>query len=236
MTDNVLAVDGRTPHIAGGRLGGPHRRRRRLRQPSAPPPGIFYGAVLRADMEDITIGAGTNIQDGAVVHADPDAPCRIGAGVTVGHAAIVHGCTVEDNCSDRHARHRPQPGRHRRRIALRSRRTRSCARAQRFRRDRSWQASPARCAARSRRRKSSTAARTPPPIPGSPGSTATPRRWSLPSDSSLARKREQLRETMTSTSTQASSRRQGGCRCRTRATCPRSSPTWWPSAQATCSA
>lgn len=58
---------------------------------------VWCNAVIRGDAAPITIGAGTNIQDGAVVHADPDAPCCIGDGVTVGHAAIVHGCTVGDH-------------------------------------------------------------------------------------------------------------------------------------------
>jgi carbonic anhydrase/acetyltransferase-like protein (isoleucine patch superfamily) len=59
---------------------------------------IWPTAVLRGDSDRITIGAGTNIQDGAVVHVDPGVPCVIGARVTVGHRAIVHGATVEDGC------------------------------------------------------------------------------------------------------------------------------------------
>jgi len=58
--------------------------------------GIFYGAVLRADMESITVGAGSNVQDTAVVHADPGFPARIGNHVSIGHGAVLHGCTVED--------------------------------------------------------------------------------------------------------------------------------------------
>jgi carbonic anhydrase/acetyltransferase-like protein (isoleucine patch superfamily) len=52
--------------------------------------------VLRGDAEEIEIGAETNVQDGAVLHADPGFPCRLGARVTVGHLACVHGCVVED--------------------------------------------------------------------------------------------------------------------------------------------
>ena len=59
---------------------------------------VFYGAVLRADLEQIRIGAGTNVQDNAVIHADPGFPARIGAGVSIGHGAVLHGCTVEDGC------------------------------------------------------------------------------------------------------------------------------------------
>lgn len=58
---------------------------------------IWFNAVLRGDTEAISIGAGTNIQDGAILHADPGYPARIGAGCTVGHGAIVHGAQVGDN-------------------------------------------------------------------------------------------------------------------------------------------
>jgi carbonic anhydrase/acetyltransferase-like protein (isoleucine patch superfamily) len=57
---------------------------------------VWPMAVIRGDKEVITIGARTNIQDGAVLHADPDVPLTIGNDVTVGHGAIVHGCTVGD--------------------------------------------------------------------------------------------------------------------------------------------
>ena len=59
---------------------------------------IFYGAVVRADMDEIWLGPGSNLQDNVVVHTDFGFPTRIGAGVSVGHAAVVHGCTVEDDC------------------------------------------------------------------------------------------------------------------------------------------
>lgn len=58
--------------------------------------GIWFGAVLRGDKEPLLIGDGTNIQEHAMVHADPGFPATIGAGVTVGHRAIVHGCTIGD--------------------------------------------------------------------------------------------------------------------------------------------
>ena len=63
-----------------------------------PRTGIFYGAVVRADKSPIIIGAGSNLQDAVVIHADPDFPATIGSGVSVGHAAVLHGCTVEDDC------------------------------------------------------------------------------------------------------------------------------------------
>jgi carbonic anhydrase/acetyltransferase-like protein (isoleucine patch superfamily) len=59
---------------------------------------VFYGTVIRADMATVHLGAGSNLQDNVVVHTDTDFPTLIGANVSVGHAAVVHGCTVEDNC------------------------------------------------------------------------------------------------------------------------------------------
>jgi carbonic anhydrase/acetyltransferase-like protein (isoleucine patch superfamily) len=59
---------------------------------------VWYGAVLRGDLEAIEIGDQTNIQDLTMVHADPGIPCRIGRRVGVGHRAILHGCTIEDEC------------------------------------------------------------------------------------------------------------------------------------------
>ncbi len=59
---------------------------------------LWYGAVLRADQAPITVGEGSNIQDNAVIHVSPGHPVVIGKNVTVGHGAIVHGATVEDEC------------------------------------------------------------------------------------------------------------------------------------------
>jgi carbonic anhydrase/acetyltransferase-like protein (isoleucine patch superfamily) len=61
-----------------------------------PRASVWFGAVIRADNTPILIGEDSNIQDGAVGHSDPGAPLTIGAGVTVGHQAILHGCTVRD--------------------------------------------------------------------------------------------------------------------------------------------
>ncbi|WP_225447468.1 gamma carbonic anhydrase family protein [Streptacidiphilus sp. PB12-B1b] len=58
--------------------------------------GVWYHAVLRGDCESITIGGNSNIQDNCTVHADPGFPVVVGSGVTVGHNAVLHGCTVED--------------------------------------------------------------------------------------------------------------------------------------------
>lgn len=59
---------------------------------------VFYTAVVRGDTAAIRIGARTNLQDGVVVHADAAFPTTIGSGVSVGHRAVVHGCTIEDDC------------------------------------------------------------------------------------------------------------------------------------------
>ncbi len=58
---------------------------------------VWFNAVLRGDTDAITIGPRTNVQDGAVIHVDAGAPCLIGAGVTIGHRAVVHGALVEDD-------------------------------------------------------------------------------------------------------------------------------------------
>ncbi|MCP3735590.1 gamma carbonic anhydrase family protein [Sphingomonas sp. RP10(2022)] len=58
---------------------------------------VWFGAVLRGDNDPIRVGAESNIQDGAMIHADPGVPTTIGRGVTIGHHAIVHGATVGDH-------------------------------------------------------------------------------------------------------------------------------------------
>ena len=57
---------------------------------------VWFGAVIRGDIERITIGQGSNVQDGTVMHTDPDNPCALGDYVTVGHMAMLHGCKVGD--------------------------------------------------------------------------------------------------------------------------------------------
>lgn len=59
--------------------------------------GVWFGAVLRGDNDRIVIGAGTNLQEGVMGHTDPGFPLTIGRGCTIGHHAIVHGCTIGDN-------------------------------------------------------------------------------------------------------------------------------------------
>lgn len=57
---------------------------------------VWFNCVLRGDSDWIEIGAGTNVQDGAIIHTDEGVPVRIGADVTIGHMAFLHGCTVGD--------------------------------------------------------------------------------------------------------------------------------------------
>ncbi|MFC5386363.1 gamma carbonic anhydrase family protein [Aquamicrobium segne] len=59
--------------------------------------GIWFGVVIRGDNERIAIGENTNVQEHAIMHTDPDFPVTIGRGCTIGHRALLHGCTVGDN-------------------------------------------------------------------------------------------------------------------------------------------
>jgi carbonic anhydrase/acetyltransferase-like protein (isoleucine patch superfamily) len=59
---------------------------------------VWFGAVLRGDNTPLILGEETNFQDGSVGHSDADFPLTIGARVTIGHQAILHGCTVADDC------------------------------------------------------------------------------------------------------------------------------------------
>ena len=63
-----------------------------------PGASIWYGTVIRGDDEPIVIGEDANVQDNCTVHTDRGFPATIGAGVTVGHNAVVHGCTLGDKC------------------------------------------------------------------------------------------------------------------------------------------
>jgi carbonic anhydrase/acetyltransferase-like protein (isoleucine patch superfamily) len=63
-----------------------------------PESSIWYGAVLRADMEPIHVGSRSNVQDGTIVHVDVGMPVRIGDRVSIGHRAVIHGSTIEDGC------------------------------------------------------------------------------------------------------------------------------------------
>jgi carbonic anhydrase/acetyltransferase-like protein (isoleucine patch superfamily) len=91
----VLPFDGHTPDIDPTAWLAPTATvigRVRI----GPRASVFYGAVLRGDLDEIVLGAGSNLQDNCVVHTDTGVPTIIGENVGVGHGAIVHGATVRD--------------------------------------------------------------------------------------------------------------------------------------------
>lgn len=92
----LYAIDGRAPSIAPDAWVAPSAD---LIGEVIVGPGasIWFNVVIRADNTPIEIGGGTNVQDGAVLHSDPDAPLAIGAGCTIGHKAILHGCRIADD-------------------------------------------------------------------------------------------------------------------------------------------
>ena len=63
-----------------------------------PRSSVWYHTVLRGDMAPIVVGEATNVQDGSIVHVDEGRPALIGARVGIGHRAVIHGCTIEDDC------------------------------------------------------------------------------------------------------------------------------------------
>src|SRR6478735_2008848 len=92
---SLLSVAGKTPDLdpsafvaAGARVIGAVSL--------AEGASVWYNAVLRADSDSITVGAGSNLQDNVSVHVDSGQPVLIGENVSVGHNAVVHGCTIED--------------------------------------------------------------------------------------------------------------------------------------------
>ena len=90
-----FAIDGAQPSLAAGAWAAPSADLIgdvRLAEGSS----VWFGAVIRADNTPILIGARSNLQDGAIGHSDPGFPLTIGANVTVGHQAILHGCTIGD--------------------------------------------------------------------------------------------------------------------------------------------
>ena len=60
---------------------------------------VWYGCVIRGDVQSVHIGEGTNIQDGTIIHVTREiGPTKIGSGITIGHKALLHACTLEDDC------------------------------------------------------------------------------------------------------------------------------------------
>lgn len=64
----------------------------------APDSSVWYNTTIRADVADIIIGPGSNVQDNCCLHVDYDIPCVLGSHVTVGHSVTLHACTIEDDC------------------------------------------------------------------------------------------------------------------------------------------
>ncbi|MDX2646447.1 gamma carbonic anhydrase family protein [Streptomyces sp. PA03-1a] len=98
MTERALIADvaGRTPHLDPAAFTAPTSVV--LGDVTlAAGASVWYHTVLRGDCESISVGEGSNVQDNSTVHADPGFPAVIGAGVTVGHNAVLHGCVVEDD-------------------------------------------------------------------------------------------------------------------------------------------
>jgi carbonic anhydrase/acetyltransferase-like protein (isoleucine patch superfamily) len=92
----LYALDGVSPYISPGVWVAPDAQLIGLVD-LGPDASVWFGAVLRGDNEKISIGARTNIQDGAVLHTDLGYPIEIGDGCTIGHRAIVHGCVIGPN-------------------------------------------------------------------------------------------------------------------------------------------
>ena len=93
----ILSVNGRAPDVHAESWVAPNASVIGQVTLSAKA-SVWYGAVLRAEFEPISIGEGANLQDGVTVHVDPGFPATIGAAVSVGHNAVLHGCTIEDGC------------------------------------------------------------------------------------------------------------------------------------------
>lgn len=93
----LYEIDGDAPHVAPDAwvapsadiIGDVHL---------SPRASVWFGAVIRADNTPILLGEDSNVQDGAIGHSDPGFPLTIGARVTVGHQAILHGCMIDDDC------------------------------------------------------------------------------------------------------------------------------------------
>lgn len=94
---HIITFDGITPSIADNAFVAPTASiigAATLSDGSS----AFYGVSVRADTETIHVGEGTNLQDNAVLHADPGFPTVVGDRVSVGHSAVVHGCTIGNDC------------------------------------------------------------------------------------------------------------------------------------------
>ena len=89
----IYALDGQTPIIAPGCFVAPNAAviGHVVLEENA---SVWFSVTIRGDKDRIVVGAGSNVQDGAVLHADPGCPLVIGPNVTVGHLAMLHGCSI----------------------------------------------------------------------------------------------------------------------------------------------
>src|SRR5664279_468678 len=97
MTALIVPISGHTPQVSDRAFVAPNATligQVTLGERAS----IFYGAVLRGDVDSITIGKGSNLQDNVTVHCDEGFPTSVGSVVSIGHGAVLHGCTVEDDC------------------------------------------------------------------------------------------------------------------------------------------
>lgn len=93
----ILAFDGRTPDVHGSAWIAPGAAligKVRVEAGAS----VWFGAVLRGDIDEIVLGPGSNLQDNVVVHTEAGSPAIVGADVSVGHGAVVHGCRIGDGC------------------------------------------------------------------------------------------------------------------------------------------
>ena len=91
-----IVIDGRAPVVAGDAWTAPNVTLIgdvTLESRAS----VWYGSVLRADNDSISVGEGSNVQDNCTLHVDPGFPLRIGRGVSVGHGVVLHGCTIDDD-------------------------------------------------------------------------------------------------------------------------------------------
>ncbi len=94
---SLYEIDGLAPRLAAGAWAAPSADLIgdvRLEARAS----VWFGAIIRADNTPIFLGEEANFQDGAIGHSDPGVPLTVGARVTVGHQAILHGCTISDDC------------------------------------------------------------------------------------------------------------------------------------------
>jgi len=93
----IIPFDGREPEIDPDAWVAPNASvigRVRI----AADANVWFGAVLRGDIDEIVLGARSNLQDNAVIHTEAGSPTIVGEDVSIGHGAVVHGCVVEDGC------------------------------------------------------------------------------------------------------------------------------------------